>query len=122
MLPSFARLRRRRDFSHVVKQRRRVARGAVVVHYARREESTIDSVASARVGLIVSKSVGGAVVRNRVKRRLRAAVKPCLASLPHDLDMVLRAQPACAVMPFADVQADVTAAVQDVLSRANAGR
>ena len=35
-----------------------------------------------RVGFVVSKAVGGAVVRNRVKRQLRAASRPLVAELP----------------------------------------
>ena len=47
---------------------------------------------SARVGLTVSSKVGGAVVRNRVKRLLREAVRHELAGLPPvDLVVVARA-------------------------------
>ncbi len=47
-----------------------------------------------RVGFVVSKAVGGAVVRNRVKRQLRAASRPLVAELPTGVDLVVRAQPA----------------------------
>lgn len=47
-----------------------------------------------RVGFVVSKAVGNAVVRNRVKRRLRAQVAPLLPAVPSGTDLVLRANPA----------------------------
>ena len=48
--------------------------------------------AVARVGITVSSKVGGSVVRNRVKRRLRQAVRHEIAGLPAvDLVIVARA-------------------------------
>ena len=52
-----------------------------------------------RVGFVVSKAVGGAVVRNRVKRRLRALVRPLVLSSDNGCDVVVRALPAAASEP-----------------------
>lgn len=52
-----------------------------------------------RVGLVVSKAVGGAVQRNRVKRRLRHLVAPHIASMPQGLMLVVRALPPAAHQP-----------------------
>jgi ribonuclease P protein component len=60
----------------------------------------------AQVGFVVSKSVGPAVIRNRVKRRLRAAVRPRLDELAGWL-VVFRARPAAANADYARLQADV---------------
>jgi ribonuclease P protein component len=49
-----------------------------------------------RVGFVVSKAVGNAVVRNRTKRRLRAGVATRLDGIPAGLDLVVRANPAAA--------------------------
>ncbi|XGX78956.1 Ribonuclease P protein component [Terrabacter sp. BE26] len=49
-----------------------------------------------RVGFVVSKAVGNAVVRNRTKRRLRASVATRLDGIPAGLDLVVRANPAAA--------------------------
>jgi len=49
-----------------------------------------------RVGFVVSKAVGGAVVRNRTKRRLRALMAARVDSLPTGTDVVIRANPIAA--------------------------
>ena len=63
----------------------------------------------AKVGFIVSKAVGGAVVRNRVKRRLRAMSRPLVAAMPDGLDVVVRALPA-AVAARASLAEDLNSA------------
>ena len=45
-----------------------------------------------RVGLAVGRVVGGAVVRNRIKRLLREAVRSCLGTLPDGWEIVLQAR------------------------------
>jgi ribonuclease P protein component len=54
----------------------------------------------ARVGLITSRRVGGAVVRNRVRRRLREIVRSDRAQLVHGLWIVLIARQQAAVASF----------------------
>ena len=53
-----------------------------------------------RLGLAVSKTVGKAVVRNKVKRRLRVIAKDCESLLPSGCDVVLRAKPTAAEVSF----------------------
>jgi ribonuclease P protein component len=45
-----------------------------------------------RVGLVVSKAVGNAVVRNRTKRVLRALMSSRIDRLPQGVDVVIRAK------------------------------
>ncbi len=47
----------------------------------------------ARAGFVVGKAVGNSVVRHRVTRRLRAAVREELHRLPGSADLVVRARP-----------------------------
>ncbi|WP_427876003.1 ribonuclease P protein component [Gardnerella sp. 2492-Sm] len=53
-----------------------------------------------RLGLAVSKSVGKAVVRNKVKRRLRVIAKEFELLLPQNCDVILRAKPTAAEVSF----------------------
>ncbi|WP_141005143.1 ribonuclease P protein component [Nocardioides humi] len=61
----------------------------------------------ARVGFVVSKAVGGAVVRNRVRRRLRHAVRPAVPDLPPGAVLVVRAQAAAAEASYPELCADL---------------
>jgi ribonuclease P protein component len=64
-----------------------------------------------RVGLVVSKGVGNAVVRNRVKRRLRHQVQPLLGNLPAGTSVVLRALPAAASASSAELAEELTSSL-----------
>src|SRR5262245_2291381 len=100
MLAAAQRLRRREDFSAAVRAGRRAGRGALVVHLvigevpdqpARTGEAT-----PSRAGFVIPKAVGSAVVRNRVRRRLRHLVRERLAGLPPGSTLVVRALPGSA--------------------------
>ena len=60
-----------------------------------------------RFGFIVSKQVGTAVVRNTVRRRLKAICAEFLDTVPEGTDVVIRALPASATAEFADLRVDV---------------
>ena len=64
----------------------------------------------ARVGFVVSRAVGSAVVRNRVRRRLRHLVRVRLADLPAGAAVVIRAQPAAAQLSSTELARDLDAA------------
>ena len=65
----------------------------------------------ARAGFVVSRAVGNAVVRNKVKRRLRELVRDRLTNLPAGTDLVVRALPAAAKRTYAEMGADLDAAL-----------
>jgi ribonuclease P protein component len=73
------RLLKHSDFERVYKQGRRHFSSHMTVFYLRRAEGVSPQDAlpekSSRVGFTVGKVLGGAVVRNRIKRRLREAVR-----------------------------------------------
>ncbi|WP_431933635.1 ribonuclease P protein component [Micromonospora sp. RP3T] len=134
MLAAAQRLRRSSDFAAAVRGGRRVGRGAVVVHLTLPEltESTAtpspeparssgaETSAPRRAGFVVSKAVGGAVVRNKVRRRLRHLVRERLAELPAGTTLVVRALPPAADAAYARLGADLDAAL--AAARAPRGR
>jgi ribonuclease P protein component len=107
VLAAAQRLRRSTDFAAAIRGGRRIGRGAVVVHFLDEPASA----STARAGFVVSKAVGNAVVRNRVRRRLRHLVRPHLSALPAGSLLVVRALPAAAAASFATLGADLDAAV-----------
>ncbi|MEL4504844.1 ribonuclease P protein component [Luteococcus sp. H138] len=92
MLPAQARMRHASDFRATMRGGARAARPTLVVH------ATTTNSPPSRVGFVVSKAVGNAVTRNRVKRRLRHLVLPLLADSP-GVFVVVRALPAAATSP-----------------------
>jgi len=60
-----------------------------------------------RVGLTVGKVLGGAVERNRIRRRMRAAVQRRLAELAKPLDVVLHPRKSVLQLKFAQLDAEI---------------
>jgi ribonuclease P protein component len=108
VLAAEQRLRRSADFAAVIRGGRRAGRGAVVVHLLLEEPA---QASKARAGFVVSKAVGNAVVRNRVRRRLRHLVRPLLAELDPGSAIVVRALPAAAAASFGVLAGDLEAAL-----------
>jgi ribonuclease P protein component len=108
VLPAAQRLRRSTDFAAAVRGGRRVGRGTLVVHLLLDEPA---QASTARAGFVVSKGVGNAVVRNKVRRRLRHLVRPLLPTLPAGALLVVRALPAAASASFHTLGADLDAAL-----------
>lgn len=70
-----------------------------------------ESTTPARAGFIVPKAVGSAVVRNKVRRRLRHLVRERLAALPPGSMLVVRALPGAADVPYSQLASDLDAAL-----------
>jgi ribonuclease P protein component len=87
------RLSRSRDFDAVYRHGRSVSTRFLVLYWFPREEG---EGAGARLGLAVPRAVGTAVVRNRMKRRLRETFQDRLPTLPQDQDYVLVVRPGLA--------------------------
>ncbi len=68
-----------------------------------------------RFGFTVTKKLGGAVVRNRIRRRLKAAVPSLAAQEAKDsYDYVIVARSAALDRPYADIVSDLTRAFRGV--------
>jgi ribonuclease P protein component len=70
-----------------------------------------------RVGFVVSKAVGGAVARNRTKRRLRVLMAARLDQLPAGTDFVVRANSVAAQANWQDLGLDVDRTLRRVLPK-----
>jgi ribonuclease P protein component len=88
MLPAERRVRRRDEFTATVRDGRRAAAPGLVGHLSHSDPSH-----PARAGFIVSRAVGSAVTRNRVRRQLRHLIAPRLAAMPDGTDLVIRVTP-----------------------------
>jgi ribonuclease P protein component len=113
MLPQAARMRRRSEFSAAIRTGSRTGRPLLAGHLLVR-----DGVAEPpKVGFTVSRAVGPAVVRNRVRRRLRHLTAGYLQSLPEGSLLVLRANPPAATASQADLAAELGLVVRSLLRR-----
>ncbi|MFD9905790.1 ribonuclease P protein component [Streptomyces sp. NPDC059063] len=115
MLPTEHRLRRREDFATAVRRGRRAGRPLLVVHLrsgATDPHVPGESVPPTRAGFVVSKAVGGAVVRNKVKRRLRHLMRDRLAVVPPGSLVVVRALPGAGDATYAHLARDLDAALE----------
>ena len=110
MLPEPNRLHHHVDFSRTVRRGRRAGRSDIVVHACAREADVVHG--GPRFGLIVAKSVGPAVTRHRVARRLRHACRPLVGSLNSDIDVVIRALPSAAAASVDDLERQITGCLQ----------
>lgn len=95
--PGLGRLKRRPEFLAVAGTRRKWVAPGLILQVRRHDERQRPSSGepAIRVGFTASRKVGGAVQRNRARRRLRAAVQevlPVLAAPGHDFVIVARAQ------------------------------
>jgi ribonuclease P protein component len=138
VLPAPHRLRRRRDFGVATRRGRRAGSSTVVAHLAlpasgagtgpgtgavadrhqpgRPPAASADvpdspsaTASPARVGFVVSGAVGPAVVRNRVRRRLRHLAAEQVRRLPDGTLLVVRALPSAAGATTAQLAADLHA-------------
>lgn len=116
MLSPRNRLRRSTDFSAVVRRGRRAGRGLVTVHLLR-----TGSDAPAQAGLVVSKAVGGSVVRSTTSRRLRHLLRDRVGTLPPGVQLVVRAAPAAGSAASPALGADLDRALRAVLSERRPG-
>ncbi|GAA1790478.1 hypothetical protein GCM10009682_10660 [Luedemannella flava] len=116
MLAAARRLRRRDEFAAAVRAGRRAGSGTVVVHLAAPTTSSetparSDDTLVARAGFVVPKTVGNAVVRNKVRRRLRHLMRVRLDALPAGVDVVIRALPGASSRTYAELEGDLDAAL-----------
>jgi ribonuclease P protein component len=100
------RLRRSVEFQQVIRRGRRVAGAAFVVVCAPRKQMLAEQ--PVRLGITVSRKVGNAVVRNRVKRRIREWFRAQRGPLGAGVDLVVIGRAAAASLEYASFAAELS--------------
>lgn len=100
--PKSSRLLKHADFQAVYEQGRKRFSGNVTVFYRDRDDQ-----AGPRVGFTVGKVLGGAVERNRIRRRLRAVVQRRLQQLTGAVDVVMHPRKSVLNLEFAKLDEEI---------------
>ena len=111
-MPAFsrsARLLRHSDFERVYKFGKRQFSAHMTFFYLRRESGE-----GSRIGFTVKKALGNAVQRNRMKRRLREAVRAQWNSVPGTVDMVINPKQALLTADFAVIRGEIERGFQQI--------
>ena len=107
-----ARLRKHSDFERVYRNGRRIFLSHMTVFFLKQDSGP------ARVGFTVSRALGGAVVRNRIRRRMREAVRLQLDAAGAAVDIVIHPKKSALTAGFADLTAELARASQKIRSSA----
>ncbi len=94
------------DFRAVVRGGIRVPTGHTIVHVLHSGDGP------ARFGFIVTKAVGGAVVRNTVRRRMRAICYDVLGRVDRGTDVVIRALPGSDQLTYARLHSEIAGGIE----------
>jgi ribonuclease P protein component len=115
--PRTLRLLRHADFEKVYKQGRRHFSSHMTVFYLQREDGE-----GLRVGFTVGRVLGGAVDRNRMKRRLREAVRLRRPKLPAPVDVVINPKKTLLRADFEELLREVSRAFDAIESKTSRKR
>ncbi len=102
-LPRAERLRKRREFVAIQGSGRKLH----TEHFLVFVQARAGTDAAARMGVTVSRKVGGAVVRNRVKRLVREAFRRSKALFPRGLDVVFVAKRTAETAEYEQVKREI---------------
>lgn len=116
------RLSRAAEFERVYRQGRSWGNRVLVLHLFPREDADAGLEEQRRLGLSVSRRVGGAVERNLVKRLLREAFASEGSRLPEGTDVVLVARPEALALAEREGLAGIRGALGELVDKAAAAR
>jgi len=100
--PKSSRLLKHADFQAVYELGKKHFSGNVTAFYRERKDS-----GGPRIGLAVGKVLGGAVQRNRIRRRLRAVVGRRLGLMARPLDVVMHPRKSVLDLEFSRLDAEI---------------
>jgi len=97
------------DYRNTVRRGRKSGTAHSVVYVRRRDDDQV------RFGFIVAKTVGNAVARNTVRRRLKGVCHELLPTTPPGTDVVIRALPGSLDVPWSTLLRDISGVVDKVV-------
>lgn len=99
MLSREYRIRKQAEFDKIYRQSKRFRSDGltILVHFNNSRESVT------KFGIVVSKKIGNAVVRNKLKRQFRAIFRESILSLKSGLEIVVVAYPGIEKLSFAEI-------------------
>jgi ribonuclease P protein component len=71
-----------------------------------------------RFGISVKKALGGAVVRNRIRRRIREILRRNRTEIPSGWDIVIHPRRSAAEAPFAPLEAELVRLLRSIAPKA----
>ena len=101
------RLCKHADYQLVYKAGRKQFSKQIAYFHAPRPAERRSATTGPRIGLTVPKALGGAVDRNRIKRRMREAVRAALPLLHSPVDVVLHPRRSVIDLDFAQLKREV---------------
>ena len=101
------RLRKHADFQRVYQASRRHS-SASMTYFFRARAAGEPAGAEPRIGLTTGRVLGGAVVRNRIRRRMREAVRMHASTLPLRIDVVLHPRKQVVDLDFVRLEQEVS--------------
>ena len=108
------RLRKHADYQLVYKASRKQFAKQLAYFHALRPADRRSDTPGPRIGLTVPKALGKAVDRNRIKRRLREAVRAALPLLTSPVDVVLHPRRSVIDLDFAQLKREVATIFRSV--------
>lgn len=94
------------DYQRVYQQSRKHFSASMTFFFSQRSEEG-ETVRGPRIGLTAGRVLGKAVERNRIKRRMREAVRLNLSRLQTDVDVVLHPRKSILNLEFSKLQGEV---------------
>lgn len=114
MLAKEVRLRTADDFRSTMRNGRKVTSANLVIYLKR-----VPGTAQARFGFVVAKTVGNAVTRNLVKRRLRHLAKSQAPAVTGGADVVVRALPGSATLDWRGLSQEFESSLSRAVARSS---
>jgi ribonuclease P protein component len=109
------RLRKHADYQRAYAASRKRQSANMSWFFSRRASDDASAVVGPRVGLTVGKVIGKAHERNRIKRRMREALRRHLELLPRDCDLIFHPRRSVLTIDFAQLEAEVIRILQQAL-------